>query len=89
MLLGIAGPAGRQSQSPSGEESPATIRMMDDFRYQIVDYGLGIVETCPSFVRQDDVFWLRIKLTNESEHLLGNPRFFSDITVSDNWGNRY
>jgi protein TonB len=63
--------------------------MKDGFRYQIIDYGLGIVETCPSFVRQGDVFWVRIKLTNESEHLLENPRFFGNITISDNWGNSY
>jgi len=64
--------------------------MDDDFAYQIVDYGLGAVEVCDNRpVRDADVFWLRVRLTNESAHLLASPRYFDRITVTDNWGNSY
>ena len=79
-----------QTQTGAIEASAVLIRMDDDFAYQIVDYGLGTIEVCDNRpVRNADVFWLRIRLTNESAHLLASPRYFDRITVADNWGNSY
>lgn len=66
------------------------IHLDDDFSYELVDYGVGAVEACPGRTsRVDGVFWIRIKLTNASEHLLKTPRLFSSAAITDNWGNRY
>jgi hypothetical protein len=79
-----------QIRTAANETSAAIIRMDDDFAYQIVDYGLGAVEACDREpVRNGSVFWLRVRLTNESVHLLASPRYFERITVTDNWGNGY
>jgi len=64
--------------------------MDDDFAYEVVDYGLGAVEVCDDrSVRNADVFWLRMRLTNESAHLLLSPRYVDRIAITDNWGNAY
>jgi TonB family protein len=73
-----------------GQEPFASLRLDDDFTYEVVDYGVGAVEACVGrSARVDGVFWIRLKLTNASEHLLRAPTFLSSAAISDNWGNRY
>jgi TonB family protein len=95
VALGDAAPA--QQPQPGG--GPSAIVMDDDFSYQIVDYGLGSVAECapaattrrprPVPSAYGDVFWVKLKLTNVSEHLLGRPRYLIHIRIRDNWGNTY
>jgi TonB family protein len=90
LLLFLSAALQGHVQPASLLEPPPTLRLDDDFIYQIVDYGLGAVVACPGrTTRVDGVFWIRVKLTNASEHLLAVPKYFSSAAVTDNWGNRY
>src|SRR5690242_7052855 len=78
------------AQPTLAEQAPVA-RLADDFSYRIVDYGLGNAEVCapasagkerlPS--RFSNVFWIRVRVTNVSEHLLRRPVHFNEISITD------
>lgn len=87
---------GQQKAPPSSASRIVpgnSIRMDDDFEYQFVDYGLGKLEIRDVeghvMTPSPDLFWMKLRVTNRSAHLLGNPRYVGSLDVADNWGNRY
>ena len=90
LLLLLWAPMQGHAQPASRLEPPPTLRLDDDFVYQITDYGLGAVVSCEGRARRvDGVFWIKVRLTNASEHLLATPKYLAGAVVTDNWGNRY
>lgn len=72
------------------EQPGNTILMDDGFEYRLVDYGVGRLELRHDF--SPPVFWMKFRITNTSEHLLGTSRYDPSrgwIKVADNWGNTY
>jgi hypothetical protein len=77
VLLALASPAAGQPRIGSRTQPGTTIKMNDAFEYQMLDYGLGIVEErdVEGHIMALDshrMLWLKFKVTNTSPHLLGS-----------------
>ncbi len=80
-----------QQKNRKVREQPGNTIVMDDgFEYRLVDYGVGRLELRDDF--SPPVFWMKFRITNTSEHLVGVSRYDpsrGSIKVADNWGNIY
>lgn len=67
--------------------------MDDGFEYRLVDYGVGRLQPRDNEGSLSPrAFWMKLRITNTSEHLLREPWYSTSIRgikISDNWGNTY
>ncbi len=83
--------------SPQVHEHAGNAVVLDDsFEYAIIDYGVGQIQVragndSKSF--SPDVFWVKFRVLNKSDHLIQRPRHIASslnaLRVVDNWGNTY
>ncbi len=78
------------------ERQSNTILMDDGFGYSLIDFGVGRIQVRSRGTKNDftePVLWVKLRVTNKSEHLIQMPRYFPSVSyslpVTDNWGNRY
>lgn len=77
-------------------QKPNALVMDDEFKYELVDYGVGRVQGSIDVTDERSFFgpyfWVKFRVTNVSNHLLGTPRYMPSapyVIVLDNWGNVY